>query len=399
MPNVKKSMMAAAGSGGVEGYDFFSWGWHGLGLLGHETSSINTSSPVQVGDKSVWTRVQLAQNSARGLQGDGSLWTWGTQTYLGDNGVSADAGVSNASSPVQIGSNTDNASVHGNWRNGFITKNDGTLWTWGLGRYGTCGTGTALSISSPTQIGSLTDWGDGDYHAEDKQMLTKFSSYKHCLAVKTDGTLWSWGYNSSKGMVGDGTNISRSSPVQIGTDTNWAHCAAGEFTSFAIKTTGALFSWGGGQQGRLGNNTNTNTGVSSPVQVGALTDWKQIGAGRISTHAVKTDGTLWYVGGHASFGVNGIGDDGDVRSSPTQIGSDTDWAYVLCGGRMVAGCIKTNGTLWLWGRGSLGWMGQNNVIDYSSPVQVGSETDWLDADISSASDTASSTFGLRGTRE
>jgi|TARA_R110000765_G_scaffold96435_1_gene181646 alpha-tubulin suppressor-like RCC1 family protein len=399
MPNVKKSMMAAAGSGGVEGYDLFTWGWHGGG--GHETTNISTSSPVQVGDKSVWTRVQSGQNTSRGLQGDGSLWTWGGATYMGDNGVSADAGVSKASSPVQVGSSTDWASVHGAWRTAFLTKSDGSLWTWGQGSYGQLGTGTVLNISSPTQIGSLTDWGDGDHHAENKQMLTKFSNNKHCLAIKTDGTLWSWGYNSSKGMCGDGTAITRSSPVQIGTDTNWAHCAAGEHTSFAIKTTGALFSWGGGQQGRLGNNSSGNTGISSPVQVGALTDWKQIGAGKIHTHAIKTDGTLWYVGGHATGGVNGIGHTGIVRSSPTQIGSDTNWAYCIHSGHAEkhAGCIKTDGTLWLWGAAGTGRMGLGDNIDYSSPVQVGSETDWLHAQAHSTSATQGVTFGLRGTRE
>ena len=90
--------------------------------------------------------------------------------------------------------------------------------------------------------------------------------------------------------------------------------------------------------------------------------------------AVKTDGTLW------SWGINGDGQGGRgdtvYRSSPVQVGSLTNWkrprAIIT-----VGGCVKTDGTLWTWGDVSFGMRGLNGAPKNSSPVQVGTDTDWF----------------------
>jgi alpha-tubulin suppressor-like RCC1 family protein len=96
----------------------------------------------------------------------------------------------------------------------------------------------------------------------------------NALAVKTDGTLWGWGYNGG-GQLGDGTVVSRSSPVQIGALTNWLRASGGVGSSVAIRTDGTLWTWGLASLGRLGDNTAVNK--SSPVQIGALTNWGSVG--------------------------------------------------------------------------------------------------------------------------
>jgi alpha-tubulin suppressor-like RCC1 family protein len=89
--------------------------------------------------------------------------------------------------------------------------------------------------------------------------------------------LWAWGYNN-KGQIGNGTIINRSSPVQVGALTNWSQVSAGNLDTAAVKTDGTLWAWGYNVFGAVGDGTIINR--SSPVQVGALTNWSQISAGQ-----------------------------------------------------------------------------------------------------------------------
>ena len=159
--------------------------------------------------------------------------------------------------------------------------------------------------------------------------------------------------------------------------TNWKQVAYGEYHALAVKTDGTLWSWGqntdnvGTVWGLLGQGNTTH--VSSPVQVGALTNWKQVAGGGRHSAAVKTDGTLW------TWGQNSYGQlaQGDIthRSSPTQVGSLTNWSSISVGyGHSVS--VKTDGTLWAWGYNYYGQLAQGDITHRSSPTQVGSLTNW-----------------------
>jgi alpha-tubulin suppressor-like RCC1 family protein len=193
------------------------------------------------------------------------------------------------------------------------------IFTAGAAAFGTNGQSNTLSRSSPVQVGSLTTW---------KAVSGGFAHYH---ATKTDGTLWAWGYNDV-GNLGIGNTVARSSPVQVGLLTNWKSIGARAGTSNcgAIKTDGTLWMWGVGTSGQLGLGNATSR--SSPVQVGSLTNWKQLAVGNGQTLCVKTDGTLWAWGS----GQNGALGLGDViaRSSPVQVGSLTNWKQV--GGTLAA---------------------------------------------------------------
>ena len=97
----------------------------------------------------------------------------------------------------------------------------GGLYTFGSDTFGELGDGTIVDKSSPVQVGSLTNW---------KQVA---SGYYHIAAVKTDGTLWTFGRNNY-GQLGIGTTVSKLSPVQVGTLTNWAQVAGGIYHTAAI---------------------------------------------------------------------------------------------------------------------------------------------------------------------
>jgi hypothetical protein len=245
-------------------------------------------------------------------------------------------------------------------------KTDGTLWSWGYNAQGQLGLGNTISYSSPKQVGALTNW------------LTVAAAY-HTLAIKTDGTLWAWG-NNNQGQLGLGNTVNYSSPVQVGLLTNWLKVAAAyaypsqSGFSVAIQKNGTLWAWGQNTAGQLGLGNTTN--YSSPKQIGLLTNWQDVsifGLIDFSTLALKSDGTLWSWGSN-SYGQLGLGNLTSY-SSPKQVGSLTNWLKISGSYHVLA--IKTNGTLWSWGFNNFGQLGNGTNSQTQSPAQVGALTTWL----------------------
>jgi alpha-tubulin suppressor-like RCC1 family protein len=233
------------------------------------------------------------------------------------------------------------------------------LFVWGSNASRELGLNDSINRSSPVQLGSLTDW---------KQIS---AGSARGGAVKTDGTLWMWGINFS-GILGLNSTIYRSSPVQIGLSADWYNITNSIDTSAAIKTDGTIWSWGLGADGRLGLNNTLSR--SSPVQIGLSGDWSNIDISRYgSVSAIKSNGTLWAwgLGTDGRLGLNDVID----RSSPTQVGTLTNWKQTSHTACTIA--VKTDGTLWGWGNGGLGRLGLNVSLAFaSSPIQIGALTNW-----------------------
>jgi len=305
----------------------------------------------------------------------GTLFAWG----VGAGGALGLGNIAYYSSPIQVGSLASWSYVSASsFQSGGFTnystaiKNDGTLWSWGVNGSGQLGVGNTTSYSSPVQVGALTNW---------KQTST---GILYCLAIKTDGTLWAWGSNSA-GQLGNNNITSYSSPIQIGALNNWKQVSANkgspavEQSSAAVKLDGTLWVWGSNKNGALGT-AGVNNYYSSPIQVGALNNWKQVSSaffpGTTSSGwmaSVKTDGTLW-TWGYNAFGQLGNGNR-TYYSSPIQIGALNNWKQVYAGGQHCL-AIKTDGTLWAWGSNSTGQLGNGTVTSYSSPIQIGTLTNW-----------------------
>lgn len=280
--------------------------------------ALNTSSPIQIGSLTNWTGGVLMQEgvTCHVIKKDGSLWGWGMNEY-GAVGNGVKVGMEKISSPVQIGSLTTWASTTGGGYTACqAVKTDGTLWMWGAATTGGLGNGTSSGdISSPVQLGSLTNWLKGATGGEN-----------HQVHIKTDGTLWVWG-NNNYGQLGNGGTGNTDSPNQVGSSTGWTACGAGYQTSGAIDA-GKLYMAGRNNNGELGRNLTTTNQVTFQ-QVGALTTWEDIRPGNGITLAKKTDGTIWAWGANWS-GQTGVGDV-VKRSSPVQIGSQTDWTAIHLG--------------------------------------------------------------------
>jgi alpha-tubulin suppressor-like RCC1 family protein len=358
------------------------WNWgYNSGDLGDSTN-VSKSSPVQtIAGGTNWKQVSKGRQHIAAIKTDGTLWLCG----LGSNGSLGDSTSVTKSSPVQtIAGGTNWKQVSGGTSFTAAIKTDGTLWLWGTNANGQLGDSTTTSKSSPIQtITGGTNW---------KQVACG-SIYS--AAIKTDGTLWAWGSNFY-GNLGNSDRSTKSSPVQtIAGGTDWKQVACGYRHSAAIKTDGTLWLSGGNSFGQLGDSTIVNK--SSPVQtIAGGTNWKQVACGYYHTSAIKTDGTLWSFGGTTMFGQIGcLGDSTtDPKSSPVQtIAGGTNWKQVACGD-LFSVAIKTDGTLWSWGRGDSGQLGDNNTVSKSSPVQtIAGGTNWKQAACGSSSSTAIQEMG------
>lgn len=337
----------------------WAWGNDNFGQLGLGTSGGSYTSPAQVGTLTNWKQVSSGGVFNAAIKTDNTLWMSGSFIYTVETLTS---------SPVQIGILTDWGTVSCTSPtdqttadpNVLAIKTNGTLWGTGANSTGELGLGDTTFRTSFTQVGALTNW---------KQI----SIHDHSAAIKTDDTLWTWGQNAN-GQLGLGNGTVRYSPVQVGALTNWKQVSAGYTFTAAIKTDGTLWTWGRSNTGQLGLGDVADR--SSPVQVGTQTNWKYVSAGVSSALAIKTDGSLWGWGRNVS-GQLGLGDIVD-RSSPVQVGTLTNWKQVSAGGTsyVSTAAIKTDGTLWGWGINVYGPIGVGDQFNRSSPVQVGTLTNW-----------------------
>ncbi len=180
------------------------------------------------------------------------------------------------------------------------------------------------------------------------------------LALKTDGSLWAWG-NNSRGQLGLGDTVTRLSPVQVGSDTDWTTVACGDGDAHALKGNGSLWSWGYNDYGQLGQGDTVTRTV--PTRVGQDADWASLARGDDHVVAIKTDGSLWACGDN-TYGQLGQGDT-TARSLLTRVGTDTDWVSAACADDTTM-ALKQDGSLWTSGNNSCGALSLADFVNRST---------------------------------
>jgi alpha-tubulin suppressor-like RCC1 family protein len=187
----------------------------------------------------------------------------------------------------------------------------------------------------------------------------------HTVAIKTNGTLWAWGWNDN-GQLGLGDRVRRDVPVQVGTDTDWATVSAGLSHTVAIKTDGTLWAWGYNGRGQLGLGDTDDR--DEPTQVTAAGGgWATVSAGVMRTVATKGDGTLWSWGFNG-FGQLGLGDT-NSRYGPASVAASVGWSAASAGGyHMVA--MDDDGALWACGWNNFGQNGDGTTAQSNAMAAV-----------------------------
>jgi alpha-tubulin suppressor-like RCC1 family protein len=338
------------------GDQLWGWGNGSFGHLGNASITTTNSTPVTTfAGGSSWKQVSSGDRHTAAIKTDGTLWIWGGG-FRGRLGNGITTG--SISTPVTtFAGGTDWKQVSSGRTHTVAVKTDGTLWTWGYGGNGRLGNAvTTGNISTPvTTFAGGTNW---------KQVSC---GYRHTAAIKTDGTLWTWG-GGFRGQLGNVTIFNRSTPVTtFAGGTNWKQVSSGYGHTAAIKTDGTLWIWGNGNSGRLGNATLTDRFTPVTTFAGG-NNWKQVSSGDAHTAAIKTDGTLWTWGNGNSGRLGNAVTTGNISTPVTTFAGGNNWKQVSSGTLHTA-AIKTDGTLWTWGGGSFGQLGTNdNSPNRSTPV-------------------------------
>jgi len=312
---------------------------------------------------SVWGGAQ----EAIALKSDGTVWTWGLNNWgeLGNNTLN------NSDVPVQVlgpggvGYLTGIKSIMGGETHNVAVKSDGTVWAWGWNTMDQLGDGNTTESNVPVQVSNLTN------------IVSLGGRGYHTLALKSDGTVWAWGYDSN-GALGNGIDDSNPDfpvPIQVPGITNAIQVTAGYNFSVALLADHTLMAWGRNKSGQLGNGTLTES--TSPIAVPGISNVVWVSAGWTQVLAVKSDGTVWAWGANIwngtdpGAGLLGIGSAESYSAVPVQVTGLTASAAMASGGDSLSAVLQTDGTVWTFGSNGAGQLGTGTSITQSLvPVEV-----------------------------
>jgi alpha-tubulin suppressor-like RCC1 family protein len=296
------------------------------------------------------------------LKPNGEVWSMG-RNYMG---VLGDNTLINRSAPVQVvgpngvGFLTNVKDISVTSFHVLALKNDGTVWSWGSNQYGQLGTNSKVSKSLPTQVigpggvGFLSD------------IIAIETNQFHSLALKSDGTLWTWGNNTGY-QLGDNTLIEKLIPFQVigpggvGFMTNVKEISIGSKHSLALKNDGTVWQWGE----NITIDYKTPTQIKGPGGVGNLLNVKKISAGYKHNTVIKNDGTIW------GWGNNTEGQLGDntlaSKTNPIQVLGTDGVGFLLnviniSNGRYTSMALIEDGTVRTWGNGNNAGIGNNTTV-------------------------------------
>lgn len=237
-------------------------------------------------------------------------------------------------SPAQTVGLTQVISVAAGGNHSVALRQDGTVWTWGYNTFGQLGNGTSLNSMHAALVPNLDD-------------VTGISAgYIHTIVVKQDGTVWAWGSNTD-GQTSGSYPIA-TSPIQVSGLSNVIMVAAAcdGYHNLALTADGKVWTWGSNSRGQLGDGTSIDR--STPSQVTDLAGVSWIAAGYEHSLAVKSDGTIWAWGAN-TYGQLGDGTSID-RSTPVQVqGLDAVFGVQTAGGWDYSVLVSADGRVLSWG--------------------------------------------------
>jgi alpha-tubulin suppressor-like RCC1 family protein len=357
----------SVGAGWYAGYavlaDGHVWAWGDdlEGQIGDTGPWSSRTIPVEVQGLSSVISVAGSGNSALALRRDGKVWAWGndSEDELADGRFTA------RQLPGVVPKLTAVEEIAGGAFTVYAIRDDGTLWAWGDNSFGQLGTGSSgLTPAAPQKVVRLTG------------VVSIRAGTSDAYALRDDGTVWVWGDDSLDQLGGaacgsapvghHGVCLGSSVPNQVPGLSGVVAIAAGGDSGYALRRDGSVWAWGDDEFGELGNGVR-RFDVASPVRVKGLHDVVAITAGTCSAYALLGNGTVW-AWGRGDLGQLGNGSTSD-RSVPVRVKGLTGVVQVV-GGGFTAFALERDRSLWSWGANTLGQLGDGSVVNRDLPTRV-----------------------------
>ena len=416
------------------------WAWGdnefgqlGLGFVTTKDITTKVSAASQVGNDKDWVSVVAGYAHSVALKSNGTLWGWG----LNEDGQVPKNGSTNATTiPIQIGVDNGWTSITaGDYftmalrPNTFL--NGSSLFAWGRNADGQLGTGDFEKKTVPTDVLGVKSTPakaavPATGSAAPMAAVAAVSVYDHdwvsisagsnfASAIKSDGTLWTWGAND-QGQLGLGTAVvgdRKNTPTQVENDNNWVEAKAGGKHMLALKSNGTIMVWGSDDfhqtvkrdsvvgcydtllnKAKPTKNIKWNTVVRKVVDIeagqshslllkdeGSIAGWGKNNYGQLARayminpkkgDSVMDQKPVFIKRNAAKFikvsicntHILALKDDGTIYEvnglgSLSKVGSDNDWVSVAAGSNHSL-ALKSDGSLWTWGDNTYGQLGNGS---------------------------------------
>ena len=328
----------------------WAWGANFNGQLGDGTANNSLDVPALVPGLSGIIEIDAGGAHSLAVKSNNTIWAWGENTFRQSGETeqfarpraSQIAGLTGAFTAISAGS-----------AHSLALRSDGTVWGWGGNGSGQLGNGsTAFSTYPPVQ-------------ANITSVVAISAGGGWSLALKNDGTVWGFGGNPN-GALGQPISTSFSStPLQVNGLSNVIAISAGGIHSMALKQDGTVWTWGENSQGQLGSGEG-NGSFPVPRQVVGLTNVIAISAGNRYSLALKSDGSVWAWGNNVS---GQLGNATNVNSNVPVLVPNLN-ATAITAGVTHSGAILTNGMIRMWGSNSNGEVGDRTRLERRQPVET-----------------------------
>ncbi len=338
------------------------------------------------------------------LLADGSVWTEGANDF-GQGGRPGPGGLP----PGPVAGLSGIAAVAAGSRFALALRNDGTVLAWGDNTYGSLGTGRLLGRATPLRVdslqsvrklaagglklalrddGTVAHWGSdvfGAPYVTTPQTIAGLtdivqiaSGGRHGVAIKSDGTVWTFGLNEY-GQLGRGpAGNDAPQPAQVPGLAGAMRVAAGGHFTVVVLGDGTVWAFGENPGGILGVPATASCQVGdfplqpctpSPVQVTGIDGVAEVAAGGSHILALRSDATVWSWGNNY-HGALGDGSEGGFRPEPAAVAGLSGVARVAAGGDAISVALKSDGTVWTFGDNSRGQLGTEALPFRATPGLV-----------------------------
>ncbi len=338
-----------------------AWGDDLEGQLGDGRAGVVEALPVRPKGLPPVVAVAGGGNSAFAVTRGGALWGWGddSQGQLGWPGVLS------SPVPVPVPLPAKVAAVSAGAFSVYAIGRGGTVWSWGDNSFGQLGNGPgqAPARARPGVVRNL----HGDLHGA----LSVVAGSADAYALGANGQVWAFGDNSlgqlGQGRAGPRAGLAASGlALRVPGLSGVVQLAAGGDTVYALRKDGSVWAWGDDGFGELGNGT-VRLFEAKPAPVAGLAHVVAVAAGASTGYALRSDGTVW-AWGRGTEGELGDGQAVD-ESRPVRVRGLSEVVELAADGD-VGFALDRHGVVWSWGAGNLGQLGDGGGVNSAVPVRV-----------------------------